>query len=174
MMRGICGEVTIRGGCGAGKFCTTRRWVLPADRRGSVVAAVGTMDPSGAGTAELSGSTALWTSAADSLLAETTRGGLCGDSLLAETATNTPTTIAAVAEATKIAGRCRASMGSSQRLITLRYSQRPVKIGQAWFWHRPAARQPLRHGVQCAGYAFDCSYIRLLAAAAVERGRRRG
>jgi hypothetical protein len=35
----------------------------------------------------------------------------------------------------------------SQRSVTVRYSQRRVKIAQAWFWHRPAARQPLRHGV---------------------------
>jgi hypothetical protein len=59
------------------------------------------MDASVAGADVISGSTAVWT-----------RIGLCAVSLLAETATNTQTIIAAVAEAARILGRCRARMKS--------------------------------------------------------------
>jgi hypothetical protein len=88
----------------AGKFCTTRRWesALREDTRGSATDAVGTMDACVAVVVVavvLSGSTALWTCI-----------GLWAVSLLAETATNAPATMAAVANATRTFPRCRASI----------------------------------------------------------------
>jgi hypothetical protein len=78
-----------------GKFCTTRRWesALREDPRGSATDAVGTMVACVADVVVavvLSGSTVLWTCV-----------GFWVVSLLAETATNAPATMAAIANATK-------------------------------------------------------------------------
>ena len=92
-----------RGGDGD-RFCTTwrRDSAFRAVPRGSAITAVCTMDACGAaaGAGALSGSAALWTTVT-----------LCAVSLLADTATNTQTRMAVVAEATNIR-RCQASMKS--------------------------------------------------------------
>src|SRR5262245_28517483 len=98
------------GMCVAGAFCTMRRResALRAGPRGSAATdAVGTIDACDAEADVVSATPALI-----GLCALPALVGLCEVSLLAETARNAPTTTAAVAEATRIFPRRRASMRS--------------------------------------------------------------